>query len=92
MTARVADLGGRPPNKFAADSQETAAFVFSMGGVSSLLMESLLIAAPRSRGLDDDWVLDPPGVEAVVAVLTTDLAVPELEPDRQVGAHLGIRG
>jgi len=29
MTARVARFGGRPPNKFAADSKEPAAFVFS---------------------------------------------------------------
>src|SRR5712672_3218645 len=29
MTVCVARLGGRPPNKFAADSKESAAFVFS---------------------------------------------------------------
>ena len=29
MTARVARFGGRPPNKFAADSKGSAAFVFS---------------------------------------------------------------
>ena len=28
MTACVARLGGQPPNKFAADSKEPAAFVF----------------------------------------------------------------
>src|SRR5687767_3541609 len=43
-----------------------------------------------SRSLNA-WGLDPPRIEAVVVALLEDLAVPELEPDGEVGAHLGIR-
>src|SRR5712671_4115541 len=35
---------------------------------------------------------DPPGIKAVIVVLPADLPIPELEPDRKVGPHLGVGG
>ncbi len=95
MTARVARLGGKPPNRFAA---------ISLQGLRRLCFPD----RSRLETPEDWWVvtiqaepipahgsggaLQPPRIEAVVVVLPRDLPVPELEPHREVRAHLRIRG